>query len=307
MTGTLTLPNFVIGGAPKCGTSSVFGWLADHPEVCGSSVKEPFYLMDRGHSLLRKEANYHDHALEGYARFFSHGDRRPKIVFEATTHYLFQTTAREVLAGLATCPRVVFILRHPAERLYSSFRYTKNNIALLDHQVSFSKYLELIRDTNPHSLDPYLAHPSAVLKTEIAQGCYVNFLEPWFERLGRDRVKVFLFESVRDDPKAFMRRLAEWLDIAPEFYENYSFAARNESLSIRNQALHRWARRLARLLPERSVRQWLKRGYLRMQNAGRAERTDDDRRAVKALSEFYQPHNQRLARLLDVDLSAWQR
>ena len=66
----MTFPNFVIGGAPKCGTSSLFSWLADHPQVCGSSVKEPFFLMDEGNPMLRKACNVHDHGIEAYSSFF---------------------------------------------------------------------------------------------------------------------------------------------------------------------------------------------------------------------------------------------
>jgi hypothetical protein len=50
----MSLPNLVIAGAPKCGTSSLFYWLADHPQACGSTVKETFYLMDEEHPLRRK-------------------------------------------------------------------------------------------------------------------------------------------------------------------------------------------------------------------------------------------------------------
>jgi hypothetical protein len=66
----MPLPNLIIGGAPKCGTSSLFQWLADHPEVCGSRVKEIFYLMDRDHPLLKAESNFHNHGLCGYESYF---------------------------------------------------------------------------------------------------------------------------------------------------------------------------------------------------------------------------------------------
>ena len=46
------LPNVVIAGAPKCGTTSLFAWLADHPDVCGSNVKEARYFLDPGDPLF---------------------------------------------------------------------------------------------------------------------------------------------------------------------------------------------------------------------------------------------------------------
>ncbi len=300
------LPNFVLGGAPKCGTSSVFGWLADHPQACGAAVKEPFYLMDRGHSLLRPDANVHDHGIEGYGRFFAHCAGGADIVFEATTHYLYQQTALDVLAELPSRPKVAFILREPAQRLYSSYRYTKNNLALLDRRVTFARYLELIRDPDPHALDRVLARPSAVLKTEIEQGQYARYLRRWIERLGRPRVGVFLFESIRADSREFMRRLARWLEIDETFYDRYEFVAQNESLAIRNQTVHRWARRAARLLPLGRTKAVLKRGYLLLQNGDTATRSAEDDRALLELKASYEPYNRQLAELTGLDLSLWQ-
>ena len=46
------LPNVAMVGVPKCGTTSVFSYLADHPEVCQSSEKETYFLMDKGHPLF---------------------------------------------------------------------------------------------------------------------------------------------------------------------------------------------------------------------------------------------------------------
>ncbi len=70
----MSLPNVVIVGAPKCGTSSVFAWLADHTEVGSSHVKETFYLMDKGNPLLKPHSNFHEHGLEGYKAYFEDYD-----------------------------------------------------------------------------------------------------------------------------------------------------------------------------------------------------------------------------------------
>src|SRR5881394_1202704 len=68
----LCLPNAVIGGAPKCGTSSAFTWLLQHPQVCGSKPKETCYLLDADDPLCQPDANWHTHGLEGYAAYFRH-------------------------------------------------------------------------------------------------------------------------------------------------------------------------------------------------------------------------------------------
>ena len=67
------LPNTIVAGAPKCGTTSVFRYLADHPEVCASNVKETRFLIDPGYPLFDAAANFSIHGLGGYERFFDAG------------------------------------------------------------------------------------------------------------------------------------------------------------------------------------------------------------------------------------------
>lgn len=64
------LPNLVITGFPKCGTTSLFTWLADHPQVTGSTVKETNFFVDPGTHSFRSHANFRDHGLAGYKAYF---------------------------------------------------------------------------------------------------------------------------------------------------------------------------------------------------------------------------------------------
>ncbi len=75
----------MIAGAPKSGTTSLYAWLNEHPQVCGASVKETNYLVDRGTPLFDPACNYDDHRLIGYESFFPHcGSVNGGVVLEAT-------------------------------------------------------------------------------------------------------------------------------------------------------------------------------------------------------------------------------
>src|SRR5215212_3535508 len=52
------LPNWIIAGVPKAGTSTLFRWLTDHPEVSGPSEKETCYFVDRGSHMFRPDRNF---------------------------------------------------------------------------------------------------------------------------------------------------------------------------------------------------------------------------------------------------------
>ena len=86
MASKLVLPNTVIAGAPKCGTTSLFRWLNDHPDACGSTTKEPRYLIDPDSCLFDKTSNFHDHGLEGYEAYFEHcAGSSPKVMWSNTS------------------------------------------------------------------------------------------------------------------------------------------------------------------------------------------------------------------------------
>ena len=94
------LPNVVIAGAPKCGTTSLFAWLADHPDVCGSNVKEARYFLDPDDPLFDEISNFRDHGLAGYEAYFTDcEERKAQVVLEATPVYLYQQTAPEGLVA----------------------------------------------------------------------------------------------------------------------------------------------------------------------------------------------------------------
>lgn len=309
----MTLPNLVVAGAPKCGTSSLFRWLADHPQACGSARKETFYLMDEGHPLARRGRNFGERGLEGYEEFFAECDAGARIVFEATTHYVYQRTALEVLSQLPTRPRIVFLLRKPSERVYSSFRYSQNNLANVSRGLTFARFVELSKANGNSDADwEALAGESAyVLRNDIGYSRYVEYVERWVERFGRERVDVLLFEDLKSNPRAFMKEFAARVRLDASFYDSYDFPVKNETFGVRYPSLHRGVRRLNELVPTAGLKGALKKVYVRAQSGGASTgkangRTPEDARALEELEREFRPFNRRLADELGLNLSAWE-
>jgi len=306
----MTLPNLVVAGAPKCGTSSLYRWLADHPQACGSAPKETFYLMDEGHPLARRGSNFRARGLGGYSEFFAGCDEGARVVFEATTHYIYQRTALEVLSQLPTRPRVVFLLRKPSERVYSSFRYSQNNLSNVSRTLTFARFVELSK-ANGNGTDAdwdELAGASAyVLRNDIAYSRYVEYIGPWAERLGRGRVDVLLFEDLKSNPRAFMKGFAARVGVDASFYDSYDFPLKNETFGVRYPSLHRGVRRLNELVPAAGLKDALKRVYVKAQSGGTSTgKTPEDARALEELEREFRPFNQRLADEFGLNLSAWE-
>lgn len=301
----MPLPNFVMIGPPKCGTSSVFRWLSAHPRACGSAVKETFYLMDAAHPLLPAR-NVHEGGREGYERLFQHCSGA-QVCFEATTHYLFQDTARETLAALPSRPSVLVLLREPASRVYSSFRYTRDTLALLDRSVTFRAYVEAMRRGDRTFLETRCVSASSryVLERDIEYSRYALWLEPWFRELGRERVWVALFDAVIREPARFMRDLVARLGIDPQELPE-EFGAHNATVRARVPWLQRWARAVAKRHRWAGVKQ-LGRLYRALAVERAAAPTDDDQLVLDELAREYDTFNDELAALTGMDLGLWAR
>jgi hypothetical protein len=263
--------------------------------------------MDPEHPLFRSKANYYDHGLSGYRTFFSHAAVTHKVVFEATTHYLYQRTALEVLSGIDPVPEIMLILRKPEERVYSSFQYTKNNLANLRHDISFARFTEMVMNGATASTKQLFAsHSSAfILQHDIQYSQYVDYVEPWIRRFGREHVRVFPLDQIKQNPAAFMKGLAEHLDIEGVFYDTYDFQRKNETISIRNKRLHRVYRQLTGLFPD-ALNRALRPAYEKLQIRASETKTEEDLEVLEKLSAHFAPYNNRLSRLLDLDLSGWK-
>lgn len=297
-------PNVVIAGAPKCGTTSLFAWLAAHPEVCGSRVKETCYLLDPDDPLFKVKSNFRDHGLDGYGSYFE-GCRGAgaTVVLEATPVYMYQRTAPEVLAGLDPLPQIVFLFRRPSERVYSHFMFLRDSHARIDSDVGFDDFVELV-STGDERVPKY-GHAKDV----IVHSRYVEYLPAWRERFPATHLHYYLFEDLRRDNRRFARTVAERLGIDPSFYDTYTFRRKNRTIRIRNQWVHRARRGIGARLPattRKRIKAATASAYA-LVNVDRSpvRRTSKEEQVLAELDQAFEPYNQRLAEVTGLDLSSW--
>lgn len=293
-------PGAVIAGAPKCGTSSLFSWLADHPGTVPSLRKETYFLMDRDSVLFpQAPVSFHADGLEAYARCFPEG---PGLRFEATPDYMYQRTAPEVLASLRPVPDVLFVLRRPSRRVLSAYRFYRGPMAALDGSMTFAQYVDALLGREAPEIT---GHPLAALALEHSR--YAVYLRRWREALPPGKVHVLLFEAMRDDPREFMARTCRLLGLDGAFYAEYDFQVRNRSFQVRSRLLQRAKDRVEPLLAQGPLRNAL-RGAYRKTNVVQAR--GDFEAALRAplarLDEHFAPEARELASAFDLDLSPWR-
>lgn len=290
------LPNVVIAGAPKCATTSVFSWLAQHPEVCVSDEKETLYFMDLDYPLCNKKSNYHLHGLEGYLKYFNHYSGE-KVVLEATPDYLYQETALNNIPNLITKPKNIFILRKPSDRVYSLFRFAQHNLSIIDKKMTFPDYIKRIQD-NPEKYFPN----RLILQSGILHGEYVTYLRKWREKT---EFTVYLFEDLVRDQVVFMENLSRDIDISSSFWSSFDFKTKNETYAINSSKLHRTVKELTAYIPNGSF-PYLRSIYKKLNKKEASKKSDEDIKMIKELDEYYSPFNSALQSEFAVNVDQWQ-
>ncbi len=283
-----TTPNLIIAGAPKCGTSSLFFWLGAHPEVCPSKVKETYFLADSVNHFNQK-ANIHDHGLAAYGKFFN-SVKDEKWLLEATPVYIYQNTPLQIISKLPNSVKVIFILRKPADRLYSHWKF--NRYRMKNTHMTFKEYLDY--RNAPREWSNY-----------IEQTRYVSYLKRWFDLLGPDRLLVYQFEALKMNQKAFMRSVAEDLNIDSRFYESFDFFHRNQTVAITSKRLHRIGLKLEPTIPS-WIQELVIPIYLKLNSRKAPTISKAEIQLKSIISEQFEADNRKLKELFpSIDLNLW--
>ena len=301
MSASPRLPNFVIGGTEKAGTTSVFDWLSVHPQVCASTRKETdFFREDFSGDLHLDRLRY--------ASYFERcaGDR--PVVMEASPGYLGEAAVVAPRMRLLTPgTRLLFILRDPIDRLYSSYHFHRGKLNL-PQELSFEDYVDRCLRFERQGVSPAeLGLDEWYLKV-LRFGSYADFIAIYRSKLPVRNIKVMFFESLRHDARAFMTELSAFVGIDQGFWEEFEFRKSNVTFSARLKGLHRIAM-LANRAAEPVLRRYpgIKQSLVSTYKSFNQEREGYEPMpaAVRSrLVEYYAPGVHALRRQLGVRLPA---
>lgn len=200
-------PNFMIIGAPKCGTSALCSWLDQHPNVFVSKPKEPFYFAaDIEHPRrIARESDYLD--------LFSEADRSHSAVGEASTLYLFSAVAIERIEQRFAGMKYVVMVRDPLEMCIS----WHNHLLRVDYEVESDLIaaldLEAIRGRGERI--PMLCPDPAFVNYRSV--CDLGRqLERLYAQVDRERVLVLRLEDLVSSTEQKLRDLLAFLNLDEE-------------------------------------------------------------------------------------------
>ena len=237
--GALTQePFLIVAGGYRCGTTSLYGCLADHPQVNPSTIKEPAFFFSQ---RLREQPSAYPAGREADAYLSLFRKRGAPVRLEATSNYLEDPGCAQRIKAVLPNARVIILLREPVARLVSWYRFLRLQ-GMLEASVGFDAWAGAqLDDARPVHERPYL-------EQAVAHGRYAEHVGEFLRVLGRDRVHVIWFDAFKRDPLATMRAVCRFAGLAPEFYENYAVTHQNEAVKIGRPRLFRAYRALHRPL-----------------------------------------------------------
>ena len=220
------LPDFLVLGGQRCGSTSLYTMLTGHPQVMAASHKEP-HFFDRNH---RRGKDFYRRLFPLRAHIRARERRLgglPVVTGEATTYYLAHPAVPGRVAAMLPDVRLVAILRDPVDRAYSHYQLSvRGGWETLSFEEALAAEPERIAGEEQRLLnDPDFTGHSHRYHSYRTRGLYLEQLERWWAVFPADRLLVLRSEDMFADPAAVYAELAAFLGLAPD--DRRAFESRN--------------------------------------------------------------------------------
>ena len=229
MTGPQGFPDFFIIGAPRCGTTSLSRYLTRHPQICFSRPKETHYFAQ-----LRGLPSEEDLKRDYIERFFAHRTADKSATGEGSVSYIHLPEAIEQILHFNPDAKFIAMVRNPLTMLPSY--HQKMLFLLQENEADFGRAwaLQAARAQGQHlpatCLDPRLLNYGKTARL----GAQVERL---FNRVGRERVHIIVFDDFTQDTLAVYRTVLDFLGL--DYDGQTEFERRFESQMYRFYWLQR--------------------------------------------------------------------
>lgn len=207
------LPDFVIIGAQRSGTTSLYKYMIQHPEVIPAYKKEVHYF----------DYNYH-RGINWYRMHFptrrrmalSTKDGKRVVTGEASPYYLYHPVAYRRMAETLPDARLIAVLRNPVDRAYSQYRM---NVRKNREKFSFQEAIEKELERTDQNLDDRPQTPDTDVSIHkhysyLARGRYLEQIEKWLQCFDREQLLILNSERLYKTPSQSVNQVSEFLSIS---------------------------------------------------------------------------------------------
>ena len=206
------LPDFLIIGAAKSGTTSLRGAFGQHPAITLSFTPEVHYFDWNFH---RGTEWYRAHFPTRRTRERSLHQRGEFATGEKSPYYLFDPSVPTRVRALVPQVKLIILLRDPVARALSHYHEsTRNGWETLSFEDALASELRQ-REPSRHPSQLRSLTPESSWRSYIARGRYAEQLERWLHLFNREQIHVTLSERFFADPGGVVRNLHEFLGLTP--------------------------------------------------------------------------------------------
>lgn len=310
------LPSFFIVGAAKAGTTSLYQFLSQHPQVYMSPIKEPnYFATDIDTTTLREEVKERmkllavDKFLAGdmkntmHRAFINNADdyralfrfvQPGQIAGEASASYLWSKEAAKNIHSFLPTAKIIIVLRHPALRMYSHYLMDRR-MAVTD--LSFEDALQADRQ-NPHR-----SWGSASLYYELGE--YFQQVKRYYDTFPSSQLLVLFSEEMKANPVVTAQRVYQFIGADPAFVPDTS-TGHNEAVVPRNNLVSKIISiNYLRVTIRRALKRTFLKKHIKKALFDKAGGEPMPAETYNSITESYRENIQQLSSLLQKDLHPW--
>jgi hypothetical protein len=211
----LTLPDFVIIGANKAGTTSIAKYMEQNPQIGFSSIKEPMFFSTNPEQFRASPGDaslarpYFTATLKEYSRLFPADRPGVRAFGEASTAYMaVPQRSAQLMGKIVPQVRIIAVLREPVARAVSAYRMCRG-------QGIEPRAFEQVTAA---AADCATALPNHSVREYLRLGLYSQLLQPYLRIFPRRQMLFLPYDDLERDPAAFMGRIDAFLGLDPFEY-----------------------------------------------------------------------------------------
>jgi hypothetical protein len=287
------LPNFMIVGAPKAGTTSLYHYLSQHPEVFMSSPKEVNFFSYE--ELVQQNLYYDDFKVDNvdkYKKLFTH-TKGEKAVGEASVSYLFYPKTPQKIKETIPDVKIIILLREPTSRAYSHY-LMDYKLGLVD--VAFEDIVYELEENTKSNL---------FYQQYISLGLYYEQVKRYIDIFGKDKIRIYFQDDFKNDPSSIIADICDFLGVdsnyRPKISKEYNVFSMPKSKIVDKVYKSSFRPLISSVLPQRIKEKIIDILFVKKQ---RPKMSNETR---KYLQGIYRDDIINLERLIEVDLSSWKK
>lgn len=293
---TLTVPDIYIIGTQKSGTTTLYHWLTQHPQLYGHPLAKDYGYF--GLSQTDKDQ------LHQFLRFQRDSPPESQTI-GGEANAMYTAFGPQRMRNLIPSAKLIAILRNPVDRAFSAYAYA------VERMMETRTFAQAIHE---ELAEMVYEHEDALQRDYLGHGNYARQLQEVYKYYRRDQVKVLIFEELREKPEKVLVETFQFLGVTNDFKPNMS--VKNETKGglrypwlapiIYGRPSNELIRKTGKLLIPYSLRTGIRR---KLETWNRVEKNKPEftAEAKSLLEDYYKAEIQELELLLNKEITEWRK